>query len=48
MPISVGWAQIDADDAENVMSCLGNVITYTGCTVLWCIKLETEIALITK
>ena len=29
------------------MSHTGYVITYAGCTVLWCSKLQTEIALIT-
>ena len=39
--ISGGWAQVDADNPENVMSCTGYVITYTVCPVLWCSKLQT-------
>ena len=31
---SSGWAQIDADNAENVMLRTGYVIMYVGCTVL--------------
>ena len=30
-----GWAQADADNAENVMSRTGYLITYAGCPVLW-------------
>ena len=41
---SSGWAQADSDNAENVMSRTGYIITYVGCTVLWCSKLKTEIA----
>ena len=40
-----GWAQADANNAENLMSRTGYVITYAGCTVLWCSKLQTEIVL---
>ena len=36
-----GWSQADADNVENVMLLTGYVITYTGCTVLWCSKLQT-------
>ena len=36
-----GWAQSDADNAENIMSCTGYVITYTVCPVLCCSKLQT-------
>ena len=42
-----GWAQADTDNAENVMSHMGYVITYPGCPVLWCSKLQTEISLST-
>ena len=37
--------QADADNAENVMSRTGDVTQHTGCPVLWCIKLQTEIDL---
>ena len=36
-----GWAQLDANDAENVMLHMGSALTYAGCQVLWCIKLHT-------
>ena len=42
-----GWAQEDASNAENSMSRMVYVITYAGCPVLWCSKLQTEIGLIT-
>ena len=42
-----GWSQADADNAENVMFCMGYVITYAGCPVLWCSKLQAEINLST-
>ena len=38
--ITGSWSQEDSDDAENVISCLEYVITYAGCTVLWCSKLQ--------
>ena len=44
---SGGWAQADADNAENVMLRMGYVIMYTGCPALFCIKLQTDIALST-
>ena len=42
-----GWSQADADNPENVMPRTGYVIYYAGCPVLWCSKLQTEIALST-
>mmetsp|Transcript_33271 Transcript_33271/g.67131 ORF Transcript_33271/g.67131 Transcript_33271/m.67131 type:complete len:167 (+) Transcript_33271:66-566(+) len=42
-----GWSQADADNAENVMSRTGYVIMYAGCPIIWCSKLQTEIALST-
>ena len=42
-----GWNQNDATDADTVMSRTGYVIMYAGCPVLWCSKLQTEIALST-
>ena len=44
---SSGWSQADANNAENFLSRMGYVITYAGCPVLWCNKLQTEINLIT-
>ena len=44
---SGGWYQAHADSIENAMLRTGYVITYTGCSVLWCSKLQTEIALST-
>ena len=41
------WAQEDDDNTENIISCTGYVITYVGCTLLWCSKLQTTIALST-
>ena len=38
---SSGWDQYDAGDAENFMSRTGCVITYAGCPILWCSKLQT-------
>ena len=42
-----GWAQSDADNAENVMSRMGYVIAYVVCPLLWCSKLQAEISLST-
>ena len=42
-----GWNKVDSDNPENVLSRTGNVIFYAGCPVLWCSKLQTEIALST-
>ena len=41
------WNRADANNPENVLSCTGFVIFYAGCPVLWCSKLQTEIALST-
>ena len=38
---SSGWYQSYDDNAENAMPHRGYVITYVGCPVLWCIKLQT-------
>ena len=38
---SGGWDQADANNAENIMSHMGYVITYAGCPVLCCSKLQT-------
>lgn len=42
-----GWNQADAQNAESVMSRTGYVIMLCGCPLLWCSKLQTEIALST-
>ena len=39
------WDQADAQSAENVMSRTGFAIFYAGCPILWCSKLQMEIAL---
>ena len=44
---SSAWAQWDNDDVENVMLRMGYLINFTGCTVLWCSRLQTEIYLST-
>ena len=38
---SCGWAQGDADNAKKSMLLAGYVITYVGCPVLFCSKLQT-------
>jgi hypothetical protein len=42
-----GWSQADSDNAENILSCTGYIITYTGCPIHWVSCLQTEIALST-
>ena len=44
---SDGWAQADFDNAENVMSHTGYVITYAGYPVILCSKLHTKTVLST-
>ena len=41
------WTQADADNADNVYSCKGYIISYAGCSIIWASKLQTEIALST-
>ena len=41
------WTAADADNAENVLSRTGYVICYANCPIVWCSKLQTEIALST-
>ena len=41
------WTQVDANNAENLISRTGFVIMYAGCPILWSSKLQTEIALST-
>ena len=42
-----GWDRGDSENPENVMSRTGYLLTYAGCPVIWCSKLQTEIALST-
>ena len=42
-----GWDKADANNPENVLSRTGYIIFYYGCPVIWCSKLQTEIALST-
>ena len=41
------WDKADADNPDNVLSRTGYVISYAGCPLIWCSKLQTEIALST-
>ena len=41
------WSAADADNADNVLSRTGFVICYANCPLVWCSKLQTEIALLT-
>ena len=40
---SSGWPQVDVDDVESCMSRTGYVLIYTGCQILCCSQLRTEI-----
>lgn len=42
-----GWTSGDHTNPEMVLSRTGYVISYAGCPILWCSKLQSEIALIT-
>jgi hypothetical protein len=42
-----GWNKNEADGADSVLSRTGYVIMYAGCPIIWCSKLQTEIALST-
>jgi hypothetical protein len=42
-----GWVSADADNADNVLSRTGSVICYAIYPLIWCSKLQTEIALST-
>ncbi len=44
---SGGWSQADLDNAKNVLSHTGYIITYAGCPIHWVSYLQTEIALST-
>ena len=41
------WNAADAENADNVLSRTGFVICYANCPIIWCRKLQTEIALST-
>ena len=40
-----GWCAADSENADNVLSRTGFVICYANCPIVWCSKLQTEIAL---
>ena len=42
-----GWADGDSSNPESVLSRTGFIISYAGCPIYWCSKLQTEIALST-
>ena len=42
-----GWISADSENADNVLSRTGFVICYANCPLIWCSKLQTEIALST-
>ncbi len=42
-----GWSSADAENADNVLSRTGFVVCYANCPLVWCSKLQTEIALST-
>jgi hypothetical protein len=42
-----GWSSADAENANNVLLRTGFVICYANCPLIWCSKLQTEIALST-
>jgi hypothetical protein len=42
-----GWSTADSENADCVLSQTGFVICYANCPVIWCSKLQTEIALST-
>ena len=42
-----GWASGDESTPESVLSRAGYVISYAGCPIHWCSKLESKIALST-
>ena len=42
-----GWDKADCNNADNVLSRTGFVICYANCPIVWCSKLQAEIALST-
>jgi hypothetical protein len=47
MDFAGGWSAADSDNADNVLSRTSFVICYANCPIIWCSKLQTEIALST-
>jgi hypothetical protein len=41
------WSAADSKNADNVLSRMDFVICYANCPIIWCSKLQTEIALST-
>ena len=39
------WTPEESCNPENVLSNTGYIIFYVGCPLIWCFKLQTEIAL---
>jgi hypothetical protein len=44
---SCGWSAADSENTDNVLSRTGFGICYANCLIIWCSKLQTEIALST-
>ncbi len=42
-----GWSAADSENAANVLSRTGFVNCYANCPIIWCSKLQLEIALST-
>ena len=42
------WSQADTDNPDNVISCNGYIIRYSGFPIGWCSKFQTQIALSTS
>jgi hypothetical protein len=42
-----GWSSADAKNADNILSRTGFIICYANCPIIWCSKLQIEIALST-
>ena len=40
-----GWASGEHSNPETILSCNGFAISYAGCLIYWCSKLQTEICL---
>ena len=47
MDFAGGWSAADSDNADNVLSRTSFVVCYANCPIIWCSKLQTEIALST-
>ena len=42
-----GWSTNESDDPASVYSCIGYIIKYKNCLILWASKLQSEISLST-